>query len=162
MYVKAYACLFVCFTTKAVHIELVSDLTSEAFLAALRRFVSRRGCPQSDNGSNFVGAHNILKDIYSFLSQDSTQAAVSSFTSTQKIQWHFSPERAPHFGGLWEAAIKSVKFHLKRVVGDQHLTFEELTTVLCQVECCLNSRPLVPLSSHSTDGIDILPWATSW
>ncbi len=59
VYLKAYACLFVCFSTKAVHIELVSDLTSEAFFAALKRFVARRLCPthfQSDNGSNFVGA----------------------------------------------------------------------------------------------------------
>ncbi len=77
VYLKAYACLFVCFSTKAVHIELVSDLTGEAFLAALKRFVARRGarrgCPthlQSDNGSNFVGANNILKDIYALLSDD--------------------------------------------------------------------------------------------
>ena len=64
--------------------------------------------------------------------------------------------RAPHFGGLWEASIKSTKFHPRRVIGDKKLTFEELSTVLCQVECCLNSRPLVPLHSHAKDGIDIL------
>ncbi len=159
VYLKAYACLFVCFSTKAVHIELVSDLTSEAFLAALKRFVARRGCPthlQSDNGSNFVGANNILKDIYALLSEKTTQTAITSFATSQRIEWHFSPEKAPHFGGLWEAAVKSAKFHLKRVVGEQRLTFEELTTVLCQVECCLNSRPLVPLQSHSDDGIDVL------
>ncbi len=63
--------------------------------------------------------------------------------------------RAPHFGGLWEASIKSTKFHPRRVIGDKKLTFEELSTVLCQVECCLNSRPLVPLHSHAEDGIDI-------
>ncbi len=140
VYLKAYACLFVCFSTKAVHIELVSNLTSEAFLAALKRFVARRG-------SNFVEAHNMLKDIYALLSEKTTQTATTSFATSQRIEWHFSPDKAPHFGGLWEAAVKSAKFHLERVVGEQQLTFEELTTVLCQVECCLNSRPLV--SNHT-------------
>ncbi len=138
-----------CFYTKAVHIELVSDLTSEAFLAALKRFISRRGCPSdlhSDNGTNFVGANNILKEMYSFLALLTTQTTITSYLSTQKINWHFSPERAPHFGGLWKAAVKSTKFHLSWEIGDQKLTFEELSTVLCKVECCLNSRPLVPPS----------------
>ena len=147
VYLKTYACIFICFVTKASHIELVSDLISKSFLAALKRFVSRRGCPthlQSDNGSNFVGASNMLKEIYAFLAKEETQGHISSFAATQRITWLFSPERAHHFGGLWEAAVKSLKFHLKRVVGDQHLTFEELTTVLCQIECCLNSRPLAP------------------
>ena len=156
---KCYACVFVCFTTKAAHIELVSDLTTEAFLAALRRFVSRRGSPTalySDNGSNFIGANNALSDIYSMLNLPATQAAISSYTNQQRISWHFTPERAPHFGGLWESLVKSLKYHLKRVVGDHHLTYEELTTVLCQIESCLNSRPLLPLYSHSEEGISVL------
>ncbi len=122
VYIKSYACLFVCFCTKAVHIELVSELTSEAFLAALKRFISRRGRPSdlhSDNGTHFVGANNILKEIYSFLALPTTQTTITSYFSTQKINWHFSPERAPHFGGLWEAAVRSTKFHLRRVIGDQ-------------------------------------------
>ncbi len=57
----------------------------------------------------------------------------------------FIPERAPHFGSLWELAVKSMKVHLRRFVGNVKLTFEELTTVLAQVEACLNSRPLVLL-----------------
>ena len=142
--VKSYVCIFVCFTTKAAHLEAVSDLTTEAFIAALKRFVSRRGLSQelfSDNGSNFIGAANDLKDFYSFLSSQPFQNSFSHFLLSQKIVWHFSPERAPHFGGLWEAAVRSTKHHLKRVVGLQRLTFEELTTLLCQIECCLNSRP---------------------
>ena len=69
-YVKAYVCVFVCLTTKAVHLELVSDLSTEAFLAALRRFVARRGCPYkilSDNGTNFVGANHELQKLYHHL-----------------------------------------------------------------------------------------------
>ena len=103
-------CLCLCvLCTKAAHIELVSDLTSEAFLTALRQFVSHRGLPSelfSDNGSNFVGAHNTLKDLYSYLSQPSIQQSLSSFASTHHITWHYSSERAPHFGeggGLWES-----------------------------------------------------------
>jgi hypothetical protein len=62
---KAYVCVFVCLF-KAVHLELVSDLSSDGFLAALRRFIARRGIPNhifSDNGTNFVGANNQLKEM---------------------------------------------------------------------------------------------------
>ena len=58
--------------------------------------------------------------------------------------------------GLWESAVKSAKFHLKRVIGQQKLTYEEFSTVLCQIESCLNSRLLVPISSRSDDGIEVL------
>ena len=67
----------------------------------------------------------------------------------------FIPKKAPHFGGLWEAAVKSLKRHLKRIVEENKLTFEELTTTLTQIEACLNSRPLTPIPSDS-DGIEAL------
>ena len=156
---KCYLCAFVSFSTKAAHLEQVSDLTTDAFLAALKRFVSRRGLPtliHSDNGSNFVGANNVLSNIDSMLSTPTTQSAITTYTSQNQIAWHFSPERAPHFGGFWEALVKSLKFHLRRVMGNYRFTFEELTTMLCQIEMCLNSLPLLPLYSHSTEGIDVL------
>ena len=155
--VKAYVCVFVSFTVKAVHLELVSDLTADAFVATLRRFIARRGKPSliySDHGTNFVGASKEI-DLIQFLEDQKTQAAVSKFCSTQNIVWKFIPERAPHFGGLWEAAIKSMKTHLRRVVANVKLTFEEFTTVLTQVEACLNSRPLVPLPCDD-DGVEAL------
>ncbi len=157
--VKTYICVFVSFSVRAVHLEPVSDLSAEAFLAALRRFVSRRGKPKemfSDNGTNFVGVSRKLKHLYKFLSKETTQNSVSQFCVAQHIQWHISPERAPHFGGLWEATVKAVKTHLKNVVGDHHLTFEELTTTLCQIESCLNSRPISAVTSHDEDGIEPL------
>lgn len=67
---KGYVCVFICMATKAVHLELVSDLSSSAFLAALRRLAARRGTPRhmySDNGTNFVGANKQLKQEFLYL-----------------------------------------------------------------------------------------------
>ena len=156
--VKAYACLFVSLSVKAVHIEVVSDLTTAAFLGCLRRFVARRGKPiliWSDHGTNFMGASRELRELVDFLLKQKTQKAVSEFCTTQHIQWKFIPEHAPHFGGLWEAAVRSMKTHLRRIVSGVKLTFEELTTMLAQVEACLNSRPLVALTSDD-DGVEAL------
>ena len=71
------------------------------------------------------------------------------------IEWQFTPEHSPHFGGLWEVAVKSFKYHLHSVLGDVKLTYEELSTVFTQIEACLNSRPLVALPSPE-DGIEVL------
>ena len=138
--------------------ELVSDLTSQVFIAALRRFVSRRGKPSliwSDNGTNFTGASRELREFYDFLKQRQAQQDISEFCSCQAIEWKFIPEHAPHFGGLWEAAVKIMKMHLRRIISNVKLTFEEMYTVLTQIESCLNSRPLVPLPPDD-DGIEIL------
>ena len=101
--VKAYICVFVSLSTRAVHIDAVTDLTSEAFVATLRRFIARCGHPSliwSDNGTNFVGAKGELKDLYKFLVQQQTQQTVSDFCSSHRIEWRFIPEHSPHFGGL--------------------------------------------------------------
>ena len=151
--VKSYVCVFVSLSIKAVHLELVSDLSTEAFIACLRRFIARRGKPSliwSDHGSNFVGACREIKELL----QKSDH--VSDFCAMQGIKWEFIPERAPHFGGLWEATVKSFKRHFSRVVGEVKLTFEEATTVLAQIEACLNSRPLTPLPSAEDKGIEVL------
>ena len=78
---------------------------------------------------------------------------LQSFFTEHKATWHCSPQRAPHFGGLWEAAVKSAKYHMKRVIGPHILTFEELETVFVQIQACLNSRPLIDQQSHNTDGV---------
>ena len=156
---KAYVCVFVSLSVKAVHLELVSDLTSESFIACLRRFISRRGKPTliwSDHGTNFVGAKRVLQELFEFLQKNTTTQVISNFCSSQGIKWDFIPERTPHFGGLWEAAVKSLKTHLFRIVGDTKLTFEELNTVLTQIESCLNSRPLGIIPNNDEDGIEVL------
>ncbi|XP_012234575.1 uncharacterized protein [Linepithema humile] len=155
---KAYLCLFVCMTTKAVHLELVSDLTTEMFLNALKRFISRRGkCEtiMSDNGKNFLGASNTLRQMSKLLSDTEHQLRTIEFAATQGITWRFIPPHSPHMGGLWEANVKAVKTHLKTVINETLLSFEELYTVLTQVEAILNSRPLCPLN-NSPDDLEVL------
>ncbi|XP_029054961.2 uncharacterized protein LOC114882244 [Osmia bicornis bicornis] len=158
--VKAYLCIFVCFVTRAVHIELATDLSTDAFLNCFRRFIARRGRCQyivSDNGTNFVGARNELDELRVLLRNKEHNRKITNALNQEFIEWRLIPPHSPHFGGLWEGAVKSAKHHLKRVIGDQKLTFEELYTLLTQVESCLNSRPLSPLSSDPTDLSPLTP-----
>lgn len=151
---KAYLCLFVCLVTRAIHLELASDLTTTAFLNALKRFIARRGKPSnvySDNGTNFTGANNELNALANLLQNKVHQDHVIDFSAEKRIQWHFIPPYSPHMGGMWEAGIKSAKSHLKRVLGDALLTFEEFYTVITEIEACLNSRPITPMSSDPSD-----------
>lgn len=147
---KCWLAVFVCLATRAVHIEVVSSLSTECFLAAFRRFCSRRGKPSevfSDCGTNFKGADKVLRDWFTASSRKEIQEDCSS----QEIIWNFNPPGAPHFGGLWEAGVKSIKHHLVRVMGSTVLTYEEMHTLVTQIEGILNSRPLVPVSTDPTD-----------
>ncbi|XP_035906396.1 uncharacterized protein LOC118509627 isoform X2 [Anopheles stephensi] len=157
---KAFVAIFVCFTTKAVHIELVSSLTTEAFLAALRRFIARRGVISelySDNGTTFKGAANELNKLYQLLHSEDYQGKVNAWTLERGINWNFIPPRAPHFGGLWESAVKSAKHHLLRTMGSSSFTFEDMTTILAEIEGCLNSRPITPMSEDPSDLTALTP-----
>lgn len=156
--VKCWISLFVCFSTKALHIEIVSDLTKESFISALRRFVSRRGKPNqihSDNGTSFVGANNELMELGEFLTREHVSLGMS--IENLGIDWHFIPAYSPHFGGIWEAGVKSVKYHLRRVASNARLTYEQFYTLLVQIEAILNSRPLTPLSSDPNDLSPLTP-----
>ncbi|GFX36750.1 integrase catalytic domain-containing protein [Trichonephila clavipes] len=141
---------------KAIHLELLSDLTSDALIATLKRFTSRRGkCSKiyTDNATNFVRANSILKKFHKLINFPDENLA--KYFVSENIEWKFLPPKSPHFGGLWEAGVKSVKHHLKRAIGNLHFTFEEFETIMIQVEGILNSRPLTPLSSDA-DNFDVL------
>uniref|UniRef100_A0A8D9AJE5 Integrase catalytic domain-containing protein n=1 Tax=Cacopsylla melanoneura TaxID=428564 RepID=A0A8D9AJE5_9HEMI len=157
---KAYLCLFICLVTKAVHLELVSDLSTALFMAALKRFVSRRG-PVSviytDNGTNFIGCKNELDVLYKFLKSSDHSKQFAEALTFHEIEWKFLPPTASHFAGIWEAHIKRAKTHLYKAIGHQILTYEELGTVLTSIESILNSKPLCVLSSDGSEPSALTP-----
>lgn len=154
---KGYIVLFICLASKAIHLELVSNYSTEAFLDAFSRFCARRGLPSamySDNGTTFAGADAELSNAY--------QNAVcnpefQNRTAADNIHWRFIPPHAPHFGGLWEAGVRSVKHHLRRILGSHTLTYEEFSTLLCRIEACLNSRLIGPLTDTLDDYAPLTP-----
>ncbi|XP_011879269.1 PREDICTED: uncharacterized protein LOC105568304 [Vollenhovia emeryi] len=155
---KGWICVFVCFSTSAVHLEAVSDYSTEGFIAAYRRFSSRRGVAHtlhSDCGTNFIGADAALKRLFIQCTQEHQR--VSHLLSQDNTRWEFNPPATPHMGGKWEAVVKSIKYHLRRTIGESVLTFEELTTLLTQIEAILDSRPLEPLSDDADDIAALTP-----
>ena len=112
-YQKIYVATLVCMVTRAVHLDFVSDLTSEAIIATLKRFFSRHGKSSvnfGDNATNFVGASAALKRLQALVFKNE---AIANLLASEGISWKFLPPRAPNFGGLWEAGVKSFKYHLK-------------------------------------------------
>lgn len=152
VYTDAYLAIFVCFSTKATHIELARSATTKDFFLCFTRFIGRRGKPKtmySDGGPNFVGAKNELHDISNFLIASNSE--FTEFFRSQEIDWQTIPPASPEFGGLWEADVKRVKYHLFIVIGTTRLTSDELYTICVQIEAMLNSRPLTPLSKDPHD-----------
>uniref|UniRef100_A0A8D9B754 Integrase catalytic domain-containing protein n=1 Tax=Cacopsylla melanoneura TaxID=428564 RepID=A0A8D9B754_9HEMI len=155
---KGYFAIFVCFAVKAVHLEPLSSLSTDCFLACFDRFIARRGLPStmfSDQGTNFKGAARFLDETHRFLLANNSE--ISEHLSLQKVQWSFNAPANPSAGGIWEAGVKSAKSHLKHILTDRPLQFEEFATVLCRVEMCLNSRSIgVPSSLSPEDTPDSL------
>lgn len=148
--IKGWIVVFVCLVTRAVHLEATEGLSTDDFLAAYERFISRRGNPElvfSDNGTNFIGANNELKKAFESWKAEKIQHWVHN----NGTQWHFITPSAPHEGGIWEAAVKSMKHHLKRVIGSQKYSLHGMNTLLAGIEACLNSRPLCALSDDIND-----------
>ncbi|XP_062121532.1 uncharacterized protein LOC133835556 [Drosophila sulfurigaster albostrigata] len=153
---KGYVCVFVCFSTKAIHLEATSDLTTEKFLAAFSRFIARRGCPHqmySDNGKTFVGADKVISNDF----LEATRECIIAQLAHKSLSWHFNPPGAPHMGGLWEAGVKSFKALFYKATSTSKYTFEELSTLLAKIEACLNSRPISPMSEDPSDLLALTP-----
>ena len=139
-----------CLSTRAVHLDLAGDMSTDSFILALRRFTARRGNPKSinsDNGTNFVGAERELGDAIKSLDQNRIRKELCS----SGITWNFNPPQAPWMGGAWESLVKSSKRALKSIVRDRLFTEEALVTFLAEVEMTLNSRPITAVSDDLDD-----------
>ncbi|KAL0811523.1 hypothetical protein ABMA28_009914 [Loxostege sticticalis] len=140
---KSYVLILVCFVTKAVHFELASDMTTACFLNCFKRFIARRNKPSQvfcDNATTFKCADSQLQNLYKLQSSASHQSTVQRFSAEQGITFNFIPAYSP-----------SLKYHIKRVIGDTVLTYEEFNTAIIQIEAILNSRPLTPMSADPSD-----------
>lgn len=161
---KAWGAVFVCNVTKAVHLELVTELSAECYIAALKRFIGRRAVPASiisDNGTNFVSSEKLLdQDTKKFIQElrdDKFQEYIINYCSNLKIDFKFIPAYCPHVGGLHEAGVKAAKRHLMKVAGSQLFNYEGMNSLFIQIEAMLNSRPLVQTMSDDLEAEIITP-----
>ncbi len=150
---KVYIALFTCAASRAVHLELVEDLSASSFIEALRRFANRRSTPRiiiSDNATNFTSTAEDIKVIF-----ESTQ--VADFCSQKRIQWRFIVKRAPWHGGFWERLVGLTKSALKKTLGRTKVTASELRTIITDVEAVMNDRPLTYISPDLKDREPLTP-----
>ena len=152
---KGYGAIFTCMTTRAIHLELATDLTTDVFLMVLRRFISIYGQPRkmrNDNGKNFVGAAAELKKMLKDLQCNHPEKMkLQDFCARNTIKWSFNTPRASHHNGTVESLIRSVKNALNKVVKNYVLSEESYRTVLCEVTSCINSRPLWPATEGDVE-----------
>ena len=138
--VKSYVCVVVSLTVKAVHLKMVSELTTDAFINCLWRFISRCSIPSLFRVT-FIGAAREIKSYTSFYAVAILKLPfLIFFPPTMSTGSSSRNSHLRNFGGLWEAAVKLTKKHLKCIVGNVKLTFEELSTVLTQIEACLCNK----------------------
>lgn len=153
---KRYLCLFTCLATRAVHLEVAYGLDTDSFLNAFYRMASRRGLPEvmwSDNGTNFVGGNNELKELVRQLDKDRIQKSAAN----RGVSWHFNPPLAPHFGGAHEIMIKAAKKAIYAILASADITEEEFHSAVVGAEGLINSRPLTYQSANPEDLIPLTP-----
>ena len=147
---KRYGCIFTCLRYRAVHIELVNNLSTDSFINAVLRFVGRRGPPgiiYSDNGTNFRGAELDVVNALKVWDQEKIQLKLTR----RGIEWKFNPPAASHQGSVWERLIRSIRRILHSMVGERLVDEETLRTFLIEVEKILNDRPITPVSDDPKD-----------
>ena len=135
---KVWICLFTCCVTRAVHLELVLDLSSVTFIRCLKRFSARRGLPRkilSNNAKTFKATAKALDTMLK-------DRDVKDHLSHVGVEWTFNLEKAPWWGGVFERLIKSTKRHLRKLVGQARFTHDEMHTAIVEIEAILNSLPL--------------------
>lgn len=144
---KVYVAVFICFVSKAVHLEMVENSTAKEFLKAFERFAASRRVPANvytDNANTFVGANNELLALFQ-------GPEVQVYASQNGIEWSFSPPDSPQHGGLWESAVRSYKSTLHKVNKAKVFLAQELANLGVKIEAALDSRPLTSLSSSLND-----------
>ncbi|XP_071948973.1 uncharacterized protein [Antedon mediterranea] len=151
--VKKYGVVFVCLSSKAIHIEIASSLDTNACINAIRRFTARRGPVKqirSDNGTNLVGAcREMSKEIKAW-----NQARIYETLLQKDIDWVFNPPTGSHHGGIWERQIRTIRQIIYALVQSQTLTDDTLHTFICEVENIVNNRPI---TSNQEDVNDLKP-----
>lgn len=151
---KTYVAVFTCFVTRGVHLEVVPNLSTSAFLQCFRRFLARRGLPtyiSTDNATNFIGARSELKELKEMFFSERNMNEFKHFCAEKNIKWLTIPARSPHWGGLWESIVKQMKFHLRRATKEKIFAPDDFSTLIIQIEAALNSRPLTQISSNVDD-----------
>ena len=140
--IKVWICLLTCVATRALHLEIVDDMTADQFLMALRRFILRRGTPTEiicDNAKQFKAAKTATERAWDDVV---TNKNVYDYVSTKGIKWTFIVEFSPWSGRFYERLIGLVKSSLRKSIGSVCLTKTQLATIVTETEAILNSRPL--------------------
>ena len=144
---KVWIFLYTCCVVRAVHLDVVPDLSAEAFIRSFKRFTARRDLPKrmiSDNGKTFKSAATTIKSILNHPEVQHHFAGIG-------MEWSFNTEKAPWTGGVFERMVRSMKRCLKKIIGKATLSYDELLTVVTELEMVLNSRPLSYLSSEDIE-----------
>ena len=154
---KAWICLFVCLVTRGIHLELVLDNSTQEFLRALRRFVSRRGVPRkmlSDNAKVFKQSDRVMRVVWQQRRQD---PEVQNYLMQHSIRWEFVPKLSPWAAGVYERMVGLVKSCLRKTLDKEVLSSWEFYTILTECEQVVNSRPLLYIGSDIADGHGLSP-----
>uniref|UniRef100_W6NFA3 Zinc finger and Integrase domain containing protein n=1 Tax=Haemonchus contortus TaxID=6289 RepID=W6NFA3_HAECO len=153
-----YGCIFTCTVTRLIHLEMVQSMSTIDFIDALRRFVARRGVPESitcDNAPTFLLTSTLLSNG---VRTDEISADIQDALANKEIQWRHITPYAPWQGGFYERLIKSIKHALHKALrGAERGSAEHLRTILTEVEACLNSRPLTYQSAAQEDLTSVRP-----
>ncbi|KAG1701383.1 Carbohydrate sulfotransferase 11 [Nymphon striatum] len=135
---KTYILLFTCCSTRAIHLEVTSDMSATSVINAIRRFISRRG-------------------KLDFIISDNAKSFIKARQSLAHIKWVMIPERAPWWGGFWERLVRSVKNAFKLGIGRSCLTFEDMRTIVPEIESVINKRPITYISEDRDDPKPLRP-----
>ena len=153
---KTWICLLTCMVTRAIHLEVVEDMTTISFIRAFRRFLARRGTPAivySDNAKQFKLASDLLKDLRG----PEFNEEITTYMTSENITWKFIPEKSPWFGGFYERMVSLVKGPLRKIIGKGFPCLDELRSAITEIEALVNSRPLVYVDADRDSPHTITP-----